>query len=206
MVARFRWARRALAALALVLFYSIVASAAEGGPRETVGGFYRALLGIMKNANQLGYAGRYQEIDAAVRDSFNLGQMMRFAVGPDWTKLTPQQQEQAVDAFSRLTISTYAARFDGFSGERLEITGERLAQGGGAIVETRLVKSDGEPVVLNYLLRGSGGAWRILDVYLSGTISELAVRRSEFSSIIRRDGFDGLIAAIERRVADLRPR
>ena len=71
-------------------------------------------------------------------------------------------------------------------------------------MQTRLVKGNGEPVTLNYLMRQSGDKWQIIDVFLSGTISELATRRSEFTSILRRDGPDGLLQVLDKRVADLK--
>ena len=75
----------------------------------------------------------------------------------------------------------------------------------GVIVESRLVKSNGEPVNLNYLLRqDAAGSWKVIDVYLSGTISELATRRSEFSTVLQRNGFDALVQLIEQRSAALR--
>jgi phospholipid transport system substrate-binding protein len=67
---------------------------------------------------------------------------------------------------------------------------------------TRIVDPNGEPVNLNYLVRPIGGMWQIADVYLNGTISELAIRRSEFASILQRQGVDGLIAELNRK-ADL---
>ena len=75
---------------------------------------------------------------------------------------------------------------------------------GGVIVQTRLIKGNGEPVTLNYLMRESDGKWQIIDVFLSGTISELATRRSEFTSVIRRDGAQGLLQLLDRRVAELK--
>ena len=45
--------------------------------------------------------------------------------------------------------------------------------------------------------------WRIIDVYLNGTISELALRRSEYSSLIKREGFASLLAALDKRIDDL---
>jgi phospholipid transport system substrate-binding protein len=77
--------------------------------------------------------------------------------------------------------------------------------GNGVTVHSKLVKSDGEPVQLDYLMRENAAAgWQIVDVYLSGTVSELAVRRSEFSSILRRGGAEALIEALQKKVAQLR--
>ncbi|MSP87635.1 MAG: hopanoid biosynthesis protein HpnM [Alphaproteobacteria bacterium] len=197
---------RRAAAVLLVALLAGAGSAAAGPARDTVDGFYQALLGIMKEAGPLGFDGRYRRIDPAVRSAFNLARMARYAVGPSWPELAPADQERIVDAFSRLTATTYAARFDGFSGERFEIAGERPTQDNGIIVDTRLIKANGEAVTLNYLLREIGGSWRILDIHLSGSISELAVRRSEFGAVLKRDGSDGLVRSLERRIAELAAR
>ena len=71
--------------------------------------------------------------------------------------------------------------------------------GAGQLVETRIVKSDGESVSINYLMRRDGDTWRIGDVYLTGTISELATRRAEITSVLRSQGIDGLIQALNRK-------
>jgi phospholipid transport system substrate-binding protein len=132
--------------------------------------------------------------------------MIRLAVGPQWNTLSPTQQSRLLTAFRRFTIATYAGRFDGYDGEHFEVRGEAPAPSGGTMVETRLVPSNGDPVELNYLEREADGKWQIIDVFLSGTISELATRRAEFTSVLRRDGADGLVGMLERKVAEIMPR
>ena len=101
-------------------------------------------------------------------------------------------------------MATYANRFDDYSGERFEVLPDTTKASGGVIVQTRLVKGNGEKVTLNYLMRESDGGWQIIDVFLSGTISELAARRAEFTSILRRDGAAGLLQVLNKRVAELK--
>ena len=75
----------------------------------------------------------------------------------------------------------------------------------GTVVNTNLIKSNGEKIALNYLMRQDGtGAWKVIDVYLSGAVSELATRRSEFVAVLQRGGADGLVRMIEQRTAALR--
>ncbi len=69
------------------------------------------------------------------------------------------------------------------------------------MVRTRIVKTNGETVGIEYLMRQNDGSWRITDVYLDGSISQLATQRSEFGAIMRRDGFEGLIGALNRKVS-----
>ena len=180
------------------------AAAAAGTPGAVVEAFYAVLLEVMKQATSLGFAGRYARLQPAIETAYALPLMIRLAVGPQWNTLSPTQQARLLEAFRRFTIATYASRFDGYDGEHFEVGGER-PQSGGALVQTRLVLRSADPVELNYLMR-QDPTWKIIDVFLSGTISELATRRAEFTSVLRRDGGDGLVALLERKVADLNPR
>jgi phospholipid transport system substrate-binding protein len=71
------------------------------------------------------------------------------------------------------------------------------------IVRTKLVQPNDNPVQLDYLLRGGQEKWRIIDVYLSGTVSQLAARRSEFSSVLRQSGVSGLVTLLKQKTAEL---
>ena len=169
-----------------------------------VEGFHSKLIDVMKNASALGFEGRMRALAPAVESAFNLPLMTRLSVGPDWQKVSPDDQKKLTTAFSDLSVSTYAARFDGYSGERFEVDPNPSQTSGGVIVNTKLVQKSGEPIQLNYLMRDGDAGWQILDVFLKGTISELATRRSEFSTVLRRDGAQALVQLIENRAADLK--
>jgi len=124
------------------------------------------------------------------------------AVGASWAATPDPKQHQAAEAFGRYITATWADRFDSYSGEKLEVTGAQ-PYAAGALVHTRIVKSNGEPVAIDYLMRRNGDVWQVVDVYLTGTISELATRRSEFSSVLRSQGIDGLIAVLNRKAGML---
>jgi len=172
------------------------ASGASGG--ATVQNLYDTLLTAMRNGPALGPRGRYARIEPVVRQAFDIQTMTRLAVGPEWASLNEGQRQQVTQAFQRYIAAIYAERFDNYSGERLQVTGERPASGG-TIITSQIVKSNGEPVNINYLVRNNGGVWQIADVYLDGTISELATRRSEFASILRTSGINGLITALNNK-------
>ena len=65
------------------------------------------------------------------------------------------------------------------------------------IVHSQLQPANGDPVTFNYLMRNVGGDWKAEDVYLDGTISQLAVRRSEFTAILASEGADGLLTKLK---------
>ena len=121
-----------------------------------------------------------------------------------WASVPETQRRQVMKAFERYVTAVYANRFDSYSGERLDVVSEQLTNYG-TIVRTQIIKASGEPVSLNYLMVRGSGRWQIGDVYLNGTISELAAKRSEFSSILRTQGVNGLIAALNNKGVTLAP-
>jgi phospholipid transport system substrate-binding protein len=188
--------------LALGIGLLAVPARAEDQPVASIKSFYDVLLDVMKNADKLGFEGRVQKLDPVIRKTYDLPLMARLTVGPQWTSLTPEQQQRVTEAFSKMTVNTYASRFDGYSGEKFEVSPQTSKSSNGTVVQSRLIKSDGEPISLNYLMRDENGAWKVIDVFLNGTASELATRRSEFSSVLRRDGPDALVRVIEKRAAE----
>jgi phospholipid transport system substrate-binding protein len=172
------------------------ASAGEAG--GTVQGLYNSLLMTMRNGSALGESGRYAELAPVIRRSFDLPIMARLSVGPTWATLTPAQQQQVTESYGRYVSAIYADRFDSYHGQKLQVTGEQ-PMAGGIMVRSTIIKSDGDPVEVDYMMRQEGGGWLISDIYLDGTISEIATRRSEFAAIVRNEGVDGLIAALNRK-------
>lgn len=174
-------------------------------PAAVIQRFYDALLAEMKEAKHLSFDQRYQRLAPAISQTYNLALMSRLAVGPEWAQMAPPQQQSVTEAFSRYTIAVYANRFDDYSGERFTVDSTPTTSPNGVIVQSSLVKSNGEKVTLNYLMRqGADGAWRVIDVYLSGTISELATRRAEFSAVLQQGGADALVRLLEQRISALR--
>jgi phospholipid transport system substrate-binding protein len=197
--------RRSVLAAALLVGTGVAAvRGAAATPTATISAFYDTLLATMKDGPKLGFNGRSERLAPAIRSAFDLPLMTRLMVGPSWQSVDAKQQEQLVAAFSDFSIATYASRFDDYSGERFEIDAKTAETNNGTIVHTKLVKSDGEPVQLDYLMRKNEAGWQIVDVYLSGTVSELATRRSEFSAVMRRGGAEALVDALQKKTAQLR--
>ena len=186
------WKAVAFAAgLALsVLSYPVHATPSNGG--DTVQGLYDALLSTMRNGRTLGQSGRFMQLEPVIRRSFDIAAMARLSVGPIWASLTEAQRQQFTESFGRYMSAIYADRFDSYGGQKLEVTSEQPAPSG-VIVKSRIVKANGEPVKVDYMMRLSGDNWLISDIYLDGAISEVATRRSEFAAILKVEGIDGLI-------------
>ncbi len=196
---------RCLAAAAIIFIStSTIAASAEHPPSQVVERFQTALTGAMKQAVALGFKGRFEALEPAVRESFDLFAMTKVSAGRYWKKLSAEDRDKLVATFAELTIATYADRFDGYSGEVFKTLSEEPFLKKMRLVKTRIVKTSGKPVVLNYVLRPVKGTWRIIDIHLKGTISQLAVRRAEFTSVLRRRGFASLITSLRKKISLLR--
>jgi phospholipid transport system substrate-binding protein len=179
------------------------AEAAAGPARSVVQTLNATFIEVMKNAAALGYAGRYKTLAPELANAYDFPEMARVSAGRYWRELTDAQKQQLTDAFAAYSVATYAARLDGFGGERFEVLGEQPAPADNVRVDNRIVQANGQPIRIDYLLHRRDGEWRIVDVYLKSSVSELAVRRSEFTSVLAKQGFDGLIAALNAKVAAL---
>jgi len=207
----FRITRRALLAgltsLCVAVLLTVAAptqlAAAASDAQDVVRSFYGVLLSNMRDGRILGESGRLARLAPVVDRTFDIPTMTRLAIGPPWASLTPAQQQQLIAAFDHYVAATYADQFDTYSGEQLQVTGER-PHGADIIVETRIVKPKGDVTRLDYLMRQDQGSGRISDVYLDSSISQLAVHRSDFHSILQREGVDGLVMALNRKVDLLR--
>src|ERR1700740_228602 len=193
-------ARKALCLAAMLaaaaLPNPVHAAPATGG--DTVQGLYDALLGTMKNGRALGQSGRFMQIEPVIRRTFDIPSMTRLSVGASWAGLSEAQRQQLTESFGRYISAIYADRFDSYAGQKLQVTGEQ-PEAAGLMVRSQIVKANGDPVKVDYMMRRNGDGWLISDIYLDGAISEVATRRSEFAAILRTDGVDGLIAALNRK-------
>jgi len=185
------------AGLALsTLSYPVHAAPSSGG--EIVQGLYNALLSTMKSGRILGQSGRFTQLAPVIRRSFDIASMARLSVGSSWAGLSEAQRQQVTESFGRYISAIYADRFDSYDGQKLEVTSEQPAPSG-VIVKSQIIKANGEPVKVDYMMRRNGESWPISDIYLDGAISEVATRRSEFATILKNEGIDGLIAALNRK-------
>lgn len=161
------------------------------------------LLDVMRRGPQLGGAGRYRALTPVLDQALNLPLMTQVAVGPRWSSLSAEQQAKLIDAFRRFTIATYASNFDSYEGQRFETNPAARPIAGGVVVTTRLISGKDKPVELDYVMRETGNAWQVVDVFAQGTISELARRRSEFAAILSRDGADALVERLAAKAQTL---
>jgi phospholipid transport system substrate-binding protein len=179
-------------------------AAALDSPIPTIAAFHAGLLDLMKNAKQLGFQGRVDKLAPLMADTFDLEFMASKTVGRHWRELSDADKARWAETFARFTTANYAGRFTDFTGEEFITVGVEDAARDTQVVLTKIIVPKGDDVQLNYRVIKRDGEWKVIDVYLNGTVSELALRRSEYSSALKRDGFEQLVASVETKIEDLK--
>ena len=177
----------------------LTGSAGANEPTEVVKTLQTSLVEVMKNADNLGYQGRYEKLEPVVVECHDIPYVAKLSVGKYWKSFDDQQKAKLVNTFRQLSIATYANRFDGYSGEQFSIDSEKELPRGKMLVETKFIKSDGQPLQFNYLLHRSGDKWRIISISVDG-VSDLALKRAEYMSLVKNDGFPALINKMENQI------
>jgi phospholipid transport system substrate-binding protein len=186
--------------LAFVLIALAPAPARAQGASQAIERLNITLLDVMRNA-VVGYRGRADRLRPVLLQTYDIAQMGQVAVGRTWASTPPDKQRELVTLFGEFSVATYASRFNGYNGERIEVLGEQPTADGRVMVRTQIVRQGDRPVSINYLMRRDGNTWKVVDVFLDNTISEVARRRSEFGSVIARGGMDALLQSLRERIA-----
>ncbi|MEM7021215.1 MAG: ABC transporter substrate-binding protein [Pseudomonadota bacterium] len=190
------------AALLAVLWLT-PAAAQDSGPVIVIEALNETLLEVMQSADDLGYEGRFEQLAPVLEASYDFPFMTRIACGPAWRDMTAQQQDDLIALFTEMSIANYAARFNGYSGEKFEILGESEGPRDAIVVESQLLRPADKAVGLNYVMRDRDGGWRIVDVLLDAKFSELARQKSEFAAVLRRGGADDLAVLLQEQIDNL---
>ena len=164
---------------------------------------YTALQTVMKAGKAAPFRQRYDMLASVIARTFDLDGILESSVGPRWATLPPEQQSALKEAFRRYTIAIYVTNFDTFSGQRFEVQPNSDPTGGDQIVQTRIVPAAGEAHRLDYVLRQVGGSWKVVDVLADGSISRVAVQRSEMRTPLTNGGGPALLDRLQKKTAEM---
>ena len=195
--------RLALAASVSVLLTGAALAQASDPAGARIESFDSALIKTMQAGKAAGAAGRAKVIGPAVEQAFDLPFMTRVAVGPDWTKMSPEDQAALLKAYSRYAIANLAKNFSDYSGQKLDLDGPVQTRGADKVVKTKLTSPGSEPVSLAYRMRDNGQGWKVIDVYYNSTISQITTQRSDFASTLQSGGAKALIAKLDAQTDKL---
>jgi phospholipid transport system substrate-binding protein len=163
-----------------------------------------ALLQIMRAGQATPFGQRFETLGPVIDSVFDLSAILQVSVGLTWSSLPQDQQGALMVAFRRYTIANYVSNFDSYSGQRLDVLPDtRNLPNGEMLVQTRLVSTSGETHQLDYVMRQTGGGWKAVDVLADGSISRVAVQRSDFRHLLASGGASALIQSLNRKTSDL---
>ncbi|MBD9361946.1 MULTISPECIES: ABC transporter substrate-binding protein [Methylomonas] len=185
--------------LLVLVCLSSLANAEEISARQVVEEFQNQLLSVMKAGKELGFQGRYDKLDVAVKKSHDLPKIARIVVGKQWEELTTEQQNKLESVFSKLSVSAYAHNFKDYSGESFTFASEEETGRGGVVIHTNLHIPGEKDVKFDYMMKKKDDGWQIINIIADG-VSDLALKRSDYTSVLSRDGFDALIVKITEKI------
>jgi phospholipid transport system substrate-binding protein len=166
--------------------------------------FNEALLAAMKTAEQTDFSRRFQALAPEVDQAFDLPAVLAVSVGPGWASFSPDQRNRLLDAFRRYTVASYLANFDSYAGQSFTVSPDTRSLGSGrVVVQSRIVPIRGEATELDYLMNQTAAGWKVVDVLAAGSISRVAVQRSDFRRVLSTGGGDALLASLQRKTSDL---
>jgi phospholipid transport system substrate-binding protein len=200
-----RLTRRGFLVLAIVpaLAPSGAAFAQAGSPAAPIQALDDALLQIMHAGAKTPFADRAKILTPAIQGAFDLQQILKTSVGSRWSAFPPAQQAELMDVFRRYTVASYVANFDGFSGEKFEILPQTRAVGTDQVVMTKIVPQSDDPTKIDYVMRQGPDGWKAVDVLLDGSISRVAVQRSDFRALVGSGDATRLIASLKTKTTAL---
>lgn len=174
---------------------------ADSAPAAVVNQLHDTLLAVMKDGTNLGFDGRMEKLSPVIDESFDFVTIGRLVLGRHWAKMPEDDKRAFLASFTKLSKTTYADRFDDYSGETFATLAVEPYRERFKLVRTELVKGNGESVGFVYVLREDDTAWRIINVIVDG-VSDVSLKKAEYSAVIRDEGVTGLLAKLDRRIAD----
>lgn len=178
-------------------------AAGDNGLSQPLTSLYTSLEAVMRAGKATPFTQRFNNLAPAVDRAFDLDTILKVSVGLRWDAMDASSRTRLEKVFRRFTIATYVANFDKYEGEKFRILPGTRPSGSDKVVQTEIVSTSGDPIRLDYVMRDESGTWRAVDVLLDGSISRVAVQRSDFRKILANGDVDALINSLRRKISDL---
>ncbi len=197
---------RSFTAVAFVAAYGPMAAASVRAPDVfgPVSELEAALLAIMQAGRATPFTQRCAMLRPVLQRTFDLDSVLKRVIGPRWGSLGAAQQAQLQAAFVNYSVASWVANFDSYAGQTFRLLpGSRPVGEDGWIVGTELVPVSGAPHRLDFVMRRTDSGWRAVDVLAEGSISRVAVLRSDFRALLADGTGAALSASLERKATSL---
>ena len=156
----------------------------------------------MRAGRSTPFTQRFDALTPVIDRVFDLETVLKVSVGLRWDSMSDSVRTHLLKVYRRFTIATYVANFDRYNGDQFEILPGSRPSGVDRIVGTEII-SGGQRMRLDYVMRDNNGSWRVVDALFDGSISRVAVQRSDFRKILANGDANALIASLNRKIVDL---
>ncbi len=180
------------------------AAQAQTGPIATIERFNQALLASMKTGGSVDFSHRFEALAPAVDRAFDLQAVLSLSVGPNWANLSADERAKLLGAFRSYTVASYVANFDNYNSQKFSVSPDTRSVGAGrTVVQSQIIPVSGDPNDLDYVMQQTPAGWKVVDVLANGSISRVAVQRSDFRHLLAHGGGNALVASLQHKTSDL---
>ncbi len=183
-----------LSGLFVLMF--VVSSFALPQPQAQVEQMVDSILGVLQQP-ELSAEEKKAQISGRVQEYLNVQSMSRRTLGTHWEEATEEQRQRFSELFVRILEGTYLNRIGDYSDGTVKYLKQRVKDTK-AIVDT-LIVSDELEIPVQYKMIYTDGSWQVFDLVIEG-VSLVRNYRSSYGEIIRRAGYDGLLALMDEKV------
>lgn len=177
--------------------------AGEAGPDTLVDNTAQEVLTIVRQDKDIRGGNKAKILDLVevkILPHFNFHRMTRLAMGKNWSKAAPEQQQELVKEFRTLLVRTYSNALSTYSDATIKV--EPLKNTGGetdTTVKTKVIQDSGqEPVPIDYSMEKTSDGWKVYDVTVAG-VSLVTNYRSTFNNQVREGGVEKLIKTLAEK-------
>ena len=143
---------------------------------------------------------KFDRLVAVLEGPIDLDLVAKLILGRHWRSASKEQQTQYLELFRAYALEFLASKLHLYSGQEFQVVGAKTVSERDAVVTTRILSNGGPPVEVDWRLREApDGSLMAIDVVVAG-VSLIVSQRSEFSSVIERQGFDGLLDQMRSQV------
>lgn len=198
MPTNFPTSRILVIALFGLFLISSPAVAQKGAPSEFIRDLGRQAVAVLQSHGR-DLEGREKAFRKLLAEKFDLTLIGRFSLGRYWRRANAAQRRDYLALFSEYVLQTYAAKLGGYAGEKLTVISETpLSNKRDFYVKSRIQRPSGPPIKATWRVRVGKNGMRIIDILVE-SISMAITQRDQFAAVIRRNGFDGLLAVLRAR-------
>lgn len=177
------------------------ASAVEIAPDTLVDNTAQEVLTIIRQDKDIraGNTGKILNlVEAKILPHFNFTRMTRLAMGKNWPKAAPDQQQELVKEFRTLLVRTYSNALASYRDYEIKVEPARLkVDDTDVTVKTQVIQDHGQqPVPIDYSMEKIVDSWKVYDVTVAG-VSLVTNYRGSFNTQIRDGGISGLLKTLQ---------